>query len=450
MPANYRVKHVQFKTKREAAAHSTWSAHFDGCGREVIRALELLAKNNPDRWVYITVPKLTKMCNGKFRSGKHEGKAYSQFSVEMALQTLRDDNIVSRKLGIAPSGRTENGFIVAPHDALTRRHPGSCNFVGLKNASGTFVIRDGNGAWLRNPESDTAESFGLVQENGAGVGAGIEADAEADSEADSEAGTRAGVGAGGVLRDLADSEIDTDEVHELFTPENTPNLNSSLVSQLNLLNHVNHSNPGESGSHGDQYEEANQGQGKTEATSTSTSLVTHSQNRGGIASYFENADDQILLVTDGLVTRPPARDPDDSGGSYSQHYRQQKFDARYNEHMMLNMHVAQAVREMGDQELVDRKTLATIMNRTIAIAGGRAPKHFFKTMKDFQEQGGKITYEKPNSRPKKPVAKWDLENFGTYREAWQALKDDPDVPRQVLDQYYDGDALPDKPPASWR
>jgi hypothetical protein len=164
MPANYKVKNVQFKTKAEGRKHSTWSAHLDGCAREVTRVLELLAKNNDDRWVYITVPKLTKLCNGRFRSGKDKGKPYSQFTVEQALRFLRENNLISHKLGIAPDGRTQNGFIVAPHGSLTRRSSRACNFVGLKNATGIFVIRNGGAAWLQNPEADTGDSFGLIQE----------------------------------------------------------------------------------------------------------------------------------------------------------------------------------------------------------------------------------------------------------------------------------------------
>jgi hypothetical protein len=200
-------------------------------------------------------------------------------------------------------------------------------------------------------------------------------------------------------------------------------------------------------SHGDAKESQNQ----EEATSTPL-LITHSQNRGGIASYFKNADDPILLVTDGLIGRPPDSFEHEGGTFVEVAKWKRAFEIAqrsYGRLSPLPMHVTQAAASFGDAPLVDRRTLAEIMNRAITL-GGRAPKAFFKTMKDFQEHGGEITHEKPNSRPKEPVAKWALENFNSYREAWQKLAGDPDVPRKVLDQYYDGDAMPDKPPAPWR
>jgi hypothetical protein len=169
MPINYHVKNAQFKTKGEAkkhfAAKSLWSGHLDGCAREVMRALEMWAKNNPDRWVYCTVRGLTEECNGKFRKGKDKGRPYSKVTVEQALRFLREKNLISHELGIAPDGRKQNGFVVAPHESMTRRYPLACNFVGLEKAAGTFVIRNGNGTWLQNAETDTSTECGLIQEN---------------------------------------------------------------------------------------------------------------------------------------------------------------------------------------------------------------------------------------------------------------------------------------------
>jgi hypothetical protein len=227
MPTNYHVKNVQFDTAAAARKHSIWSAHLDGGAREVMRVLELLAKNNDDRWVYITVPKLTTLCNGKFRSGKDKGRPYSQFTVEQALRFLRENSLISHKLGIAPDGRTQNGFIVAPHASLTQRSSRACNFVGLEKATGTFVIRNGGAAWLQNPEADTGDSFGLTQETEntapdtaphtvpsletAAVEATDQATHQATGHATGQATAQYGIGCGAENRVLIDNNEDEHE-----------------------------------------------------------------------------------------------------------------------------------------------------------------------------------------------------------------------------------------------
>ncbi len=172
-----------------------------------------------------------------------------------------------------------------------------------------------------------------------------------------------------------------------------------------------------------------------------------------VRQHFENCDDAVLLVTDGVLPIPEQLTPDHDRPF--QHVKQNELhDALW----LMNSYVMEAVREYGDTPLTDRKLLAGIMNRVIAIAaksGKKAPKAFFKVMKDFQEHGGTIMLVPKEPEPGKPKEKWSddwLKEQGMTcrRDAWQKFAADPDVPREKLEEWYDGDGMADKPPAPWR
>lgn len=154
---------VQFRTQREAAKHKSWSAHFHGCTRATINALELLAKNNPDRWVYVSVAGLQKMCNTRLH--KQGDKVFSTSAYEKSLKLLRDLSVISRKHNTAPDGIEQEGFVVGPHASLCRMYPKSCNYIGLEGATGTWLIRDGRGTWVADATRYSGDGGALVQEN---------------------------------------------------------------------------------------------------------------------------------------------------------------------------------------------------------------------------------------------------------------------------------------------
>ena len=441
---NITVRNVQFRTVKDADKHSTWSAHFTGCAREVIRLLEFFAEKNPDRWVYITDAALTKRCNGRFRV-KGKGKGYSLVTVRKVLRSLRKNGIVSRELGIAPDGMRQKGYIIAPHDALCRRHPRSCNFVGVGDASGTFVIRKDSATWVRSPESDTSESLGLV----------VERTTETNSV---RSGLRSGSGAfedhaRDHIGDTADeSETFAFQADKAFSKTNSvtgtiaakQRISSPiLVSELSPLSLDSHSTPPKDG-------------GDVSLLHSSLTHKTVSDGEQGkgitVKSHFENCADFVQFVSDGLYApqRVEIKMGDDDWRQYRKRQRQEKLDA---DHQALCSAVKQAVEQFGDRQLLDRRTLAEIMNLVISTHGALPP-GLFKVMKDFQEQGGKITLVKKQPEPEKPLTLWSDEwvfaKFSSFTEAWQRCCDDPNVPREKLDEWYDRDASEDKSAAPWR
>jgi hypothetical protein len=119
--------------------------------------IEFLASRNPDRFVYASVPALTKGCNGKYRKNR---KPYSQVTVEKTLKIFRDHAIISRRFEMRVNGVVRNGFVLAPHDSMTIRHPKACIVAGIGAGPGQWV----NGVWVKNVLS--AEWFGIVSGDG--------------------------------------------------------------------------------------------------------------------------------------------------------------------------------------------------------------------------------------------------------------------------------------------
>jgi hypothetical protein len=128
--------------------------------------LEFLAKKNPDRIVFASVPALTKMCNGKYRNGVTAGetKPYKQRMVETCLHIIRDHKIVSeRKLMTYDLGdgvtREGMGFVVNPHESMTKRYRTACHVIGIGKGPGTFVGE----TWVQ--DVTFGQHFGIVVEN---------------------------------------------------------------------------------------------------------------------------------------------------------------------------------------------------------------------------------------------------------------------------------------------
>ena len=77
-------------------------------------------------------------------------------------------------------------------------------------------------------------------------------------------------------------------------------------------------------------------------------------------------------------------------------------------------------------------------------------------MKEFQEQGGPVLLVRRNVEPPAPKGKWDIE-MNDFRDGWQKLhalleesEDKPAAQLRQRDDWYDRDAMLDKPPAPWR
>jgi hypothetical protein len=413
----------------------------DNVLREVIGAWEnqLRKYPNDENFLGVDVPwTVARTVKGPQKNVSFKDRiSHSRWMVEEAYLAARELGIVSRPFETEIEGHgVKRGFVLTPHDALCQRTATGCLFVGPCEIPGT--------SW-RTEMLFTAEKPNLKKSI---VFAGfLEKGKDEGKEWGKEAGKENGVtsGQGNSPDETAEMAGDRRQIDRIPQSNSVHSFDSCESSESPYSCKTDETRDFETVSHGDAYgdQEKSKCEVKTDLSlSTSSHSLTHKPNQS-IASHFESCNDVVLLVTDGLVARPSEQS--DSGVKVAAH------DAKYWEHQSLCNSVSKAVREMGDQPLVDRKTLAAVMNRAIAIHGGRVPKHIFKVMKDFSEQGGKITMVPPPPPP--PPEKWteawlESQAVNSFRAAWQKFASE--APREKLDEWYDRDPMPDKPPAPWR
>lgn len=160
MPLNFNnafKRHLEFKKRSQKCR---WVSHFTGCAREVAGALELLANNRPDRFVYSHVDAIVELCNKQFQvKGAPAVKKYSKRHVEDCLKLFRDLQILSDKAVADVYGVQRPGRFFNPHDAMTSRYPLACTFVGCSKKNGVWR----GGIW----QPDDEGQFGglVVEEN---------------------------------------------------------------------------------------------------------------------------------------------------------------------------------------------------------------------------------------------------------------------------------------------
>jgi len=129
--------------------------HYRGVLREVIGYLDKLAANDPQRFVFATVPDIVRHCN-KFSQGR---APYQQRAVEYALAFLRKQHVISRPVKRPRLGVMYQGVIVTPHDSLALREKGCCDFKGQLGAPGAWQAEPGlPGSWWAGPGSLPAEN----------------------------------------------------------------------------------------------------------------------------------------------------------------------------------------------------------------------------------------------------------------------------------------------------
>jgi hypothetical protein len=126
-------REVFFKKRTEKC---TWSRHLKpgSALREVVRALENLAKKRPDRYVFASPKALLSQINkrgGSYRKGRWAGQLLSLTSLEKALPFLQQLGILSPTLKHAPEDNQHTpGWVLAPHDDCCETYPKCCKFHG--------------------------------------------------------------------------------------------------------------------------------------------------------------------------------------------------------------------------------------------------------------------------------------------------------------------------------
>jgi hypothetical protein len=258
----------------------SWKRHFRGCARDLIGYVDLLAKNNRNRFVMSHVPAITEGCNGRYRKNE---KPYSKSMVEKTLALLRDHKIVSERMKMTIDGVEREGFVVASHESMTIRYPRVCVVAGIGKGPGTFV----NDIWV--PDASSAEWFGKVTEFGPKI-----TDEITVSRAESY-GVGGAVGcAVGDMESLHNTEVNADD-DLLFPPASSvidvPNLVSQLTSRTSRTT-----------------EPANPSDHRNDATIITPLPRTDSENPCALLTNEKQSDATEKVASSRvIVENPPAR-----------------------------------------------------------------------------------------------------------------------------------------------
>jgi hypothetical protein len=120
-------------TKLPPDAACSLKRHFRNALREVVGYLDLLAKKDPERFVYPKVSAIVAACK-KYDQVDETGKRiiYSRRIVESALEYLRAMLYICGPVKRWRGHALRKGYIVVPHDALTRRAGANCFMVGWR------------------------------------------------------------------------------------------------------------------------------------------------------------------------------------------------------------------------------------------------------------------------------------------------------------------------------
>ena len=113
--------------------------HYRGAMREVVGYLDKLANLNPERFVFPSVDDIVEHCK-KYQTKNLHGKRW----VEKVLAELRHRRILSGRVQRVVFRVERDGWIMAPHDCVTRRVEDACIFVGPMHGCGRWQ-RTGDG-----------------------------------------------------------------------------------------------------------------------------------------------------------------------------------------------------------------------------------------------------------------------------------------------------------------
>ena len=104
--------------------------HYKFCAYEVVGYLNSLAAMDAERFVWPSVPTIVTKCNKGKRKGK---KPYGRRIVNYTLSDLCRDRILTPTERVR-GGALRQGWIMAPHDAVTMRNEnGDCDLLGQQH-----------------------------------------------------------------------------------------------------------------------------------------------------------------------------------------------------------------------------------------------------------------------------------------------------------------------------
>jgi len=100
--------------------------HYSGALRELVGILELIAENDPDRFVFANVPSLIEHCHRY----KQPANKFGERWLRQCLAELRARSIISKRLRHLADRQLgmREGFYLMPHDAVCVERGGLCVF----------------------------------------------------------------------------------------------------------------------------------------------------------------------------------------------------------------------------------------------------------------------------------------------------------------------------------
>jgi hypothetical protein len=345
------------------------------CLREVVSAFELLAKNNEHRFVYPTVPALTKMCNGRFRATG--SKPYKQRAVEAAVHILVERQILSKKFVFIVNGLRRSGRIFNPHASMTKRYPLACHFLEAGKTPGTWTF---DGRWFAEPH--VVGEFGLVLEGETAVATAV-VNAVQSEKCD---GVCDGLGDGTKSLDATESNVLTDLAHDVLAAKRRCDLAPSLVSPVSTAETTNTRNPANPGPNG---QSQSQSTASAIASTGLTNLTKDAAMAFKVKDHFlaervSSARDLFALLTDGELEyeNPTMRAYEHTKGNGDFQYEQLERCCR------------DVLDENADRPLPGRKALADLMHKCAVRLRQRhkrnAPKCWYRLIERLRDGDPKI------------------------------------------------------------
>jgi hypothetical protein len=417
--------------------------HFSGCARQVVSYLDILAGNDPDRFVWIRVGEIVKHCKN-YAKKNNDGKPtnYGKSAVEKALKDLRDAGILSYpekvQLHIRRGYTVDECFVLAPHAALTVREEDGCRMVGPGRAPGTtWAAIKGNVWYVEKGSKNRLESTvtftvgSTVPSTDRSMDASTVQSTDASTVSNEkngleEYGTEYGHKSGDTV-ELTENSVEVKKVFREFSEgERVPNPSSQLVSEPREPKEPEE--PGEpsreTGGHSD---------------TSPSALSPHSLTKGGddgvegngIAQRTDQLTPQetVAQVTtepraeERFVDKPGLAARPAPGGTVAEHFDRaevfDKWELRYlqiatdglltldrkhrDEYQRVEGAIREAVELVGHTPMVGRKSLVEVLNTAINTGRQKLPRPVFKVMKELQEKGGDTSFKVIPERRDEPL-----------------------------------------------
>ncbi len=122
---------------------SSLKRHYEFCAREVVGYLDMLATNDPERFVWPHVPTIVENCNLRRKTKKEYGRR----QVNYVLALLRLQRVLTDAERVR-GGVLRQGWIVAPHNAVTVVEDNCCDLQGQHHWEREIETeQDSTGQW---------------------------------------------------------------------------------------------------------------------------------------------------------------------------------------------------------------------------------------------------------------------------------------------------------------